>query len=86
MIVMAEQEVQSPVSRKGSKVGSNQPLSPGSRSDPGRVPSPFEKAIDPTEIEKQLSTIGEQQLSHARSQLELTRNYPGRDKKKQDNA
>ena len=29
-------EVNSPVSRKGSKVGSNQPMSPGARSDPGR--------------------------------------------------
>ena len=33
---MAEQEVQSPVTRKGSKVGSNQPLSPGARSNPSR--------------------------------------------------
>ena len=33
-------EVESPVTRKGSKVGSNQPLSPGSRSDPGRVGGP----------------------------------------------
>jgi hypothetical protein len=31
-------EVQSPVSRKGSKVGSNQPLSPGARSNPSRGP------------------------------------------------
>jgi hypothetical protein len=30
-------EVLSPVSRKGSKVGSNPPLSPGARSDPGRA-------------------------------------------------
>jgi hypothetical protein len=37
---MSEQEVQSPVSRKGSKVGSNQPLSPGARSDPGRAEGP----------------------------------------------
>jgi hypothetical protein len=34
---MPEREVCSPVTRKGSKVGSNQPLSPGARSDPGRV-------------------------------------------------
>jgi hypothetical protein len=33
---MAEREVQSPVSRKGSKVGSGQPLGPGARSDPSR--------------------------------------------------
>lgn len=42
------------------------------------VPSPFEKAIDPTEIDEQLATSGERQLNHARTQLELTRNYPGR--------
>jgi hypothetical protein len=36
---MPEKEVISPVTRKGSKVGSNQPLSPGARSDPGRVDS-----------------------------------------------
>ena len=29
------------------------------------VPSPFEKAIDPTEIDEQLATSGEQQLRHA---------------------
>jgi hypothetical protein len=33
-------EVQSPVSRKGSKVGCNPPLSPGARSDPGRDGGP----------------------------------------------
>jgi hypothetical protein len=33
---MAECEVQSPVSRKGSKVGSGQPMSPGARSNPSR--------------------------------------------------
>ena len=37
---MAEREVISPVTRKGSKVGSPQPLSPGARSDPGRVGGP----------------------------------------------
>ena len=31
-----EREVQSPVTRKGSKVGSNQPMSPGARSNPSR--------------------------------------------------
>lgn len=30
----------SPVTRRGSKVGSNQSLSPGARSDPGRVEGP----------------------------------------------
>lgn len=33
---MAECEVKSPVSRPGSKVGSNQPMSPGARSNPSR--------------------------------------------------
>jgi hypothetical protein len=33
---MAECEVQSPVSRKGSKVGSGQPQSPGAFSSPSR--------------------------------------------------
>lgn len=42
------------------------------------VPSPFEKAIDPTKIDEQLSTVGDQQLRHAQAQLELTRHYPGR--------
>ena len=31
---MAECEVNSPVNRKGSKVGSGQPLSPGARTNP----------------------------------------------------
>jgi hypothetical protein len=31
---MAEREVMSPVTQKGSKVGSNQPLSPGAKSSP----------------------------------------------------
>jgi hypothetical protein len=43
------------------------------------VQSPFEQAIDPTEIDEQLATSGEQQLRHANQQLELTRRYPGRD-------
>jgi len=33
---MGVSEVVSPISRKGSKVGSGQPLSPGARSNPGR--------------------------------------------------
>lgn len=33
---MAEQEVLSPVTRKGSKVGSGQPMSPGAQSSPSR--------------------------------------------------
>jgi hypothetical protein len=37
---MSGQEVQSPVSRPGSKVGSNQPLSPGARSNPSRDSGP----------------------------------------------
>jgi hypothetical protein len=38
---MPEKEVCSPVTRKGSKVGSGQPLSPGARSNPshGRTDS-----------------------------------------------
>jgi hypothetical protein len=37
---MPMQEVCSPVTRKGSKVGSGQPMSPGARSDPGRLGGP----------------------------------------------
>jgi hypothetical protein len=37
---MGISEVVSPVTRRGSKVGSNQPLSPGARSDPGREGDP----------------------------------------------
>jgi hypothetical protein len=33
-------EVESPVSRKGSKVGSGQPLGPGARSNPSRGGGP----------------------------------------------
>ena len=44
---MAEQEVQSPVSRKGSKVGSGQPLSLGARSDPGRATGPQPDSVPP---------------------------------------
>lgn len=40
-------EVQSPVSRRGSKVGSNQPLSPGARSDPGRAEGPKFDSVPP---------------------------------------
>jgi hypothetical protein len=46
-----------------------------------QVPSSFEKAIDPSQIEEQLATSGEDQLRHARNQLELTKHYPGRDDK-----
>ena len=35
---MAEREICSPVSIKGSKVGSGQPMSPGARSSPSRGP------------------------------------------------
>jgi hypothetical protein len=37
---MPIRELVSPVTRRGSKVGSNQPLSPGARSDPGREGGP----------------------------------------------
>jgi hypothetical protein len=33
-------EVESPVTRKGSKVGSGQPLGPGARSNPSRATDP----------------------------------------------
>ena len=38
---MAEREVCSPISIKGSKVGSGQPLSPGARSNPSRGRTDF---------------------------------------------
>ena len=44
---MPEQEVCSPVSRKGSKVGSGQPLSPGARSNPSRSEGPKFDSIPP---------------------------------------
>lgn len=44
---MAECEVKSPVSIKGSKVGSGQPLSPGARSNPGRVGGPRFDSVMP---------------------------------------
>jgi hypothetical protein len=46
---MPEREVVSPVTRKGSKVGSvsGQPLSPGARSDPGRVGGPKFDSVPP---------------------------------------
>lgn len=43
---MAE-EVCSPVSRKGSKVGSGQPISPGARSSPSRATGPQTDSIPP---------------------------------------
>lgn len=45
---MAEREVESPVSRKGSKVGSNPPLGPGSRSDPSRPHSEQDSVPPPS--------------------------------------
>jgi len=42
---MGISEVCSPVTRKGSKVGSGQPLSPGARSDPGREGGPKFDAV-----------------------------------------
>jgi hypothetical protein len=44
---MAEQEVESPVTRKGSKVGSNQAKSPGAFSKPSRGPGPHTDNIPP---------------------------------------
>jgi hypothetical protein len=40
-------EVVSPISRKGSKVGSGQPLSPGARSDPSRRDQAEAPSIQP---------------------------------------
>jgi hypothetical protein len=44
---MPEKEVQSPVSRRGSKVGSGQPLSPGARSNPSRGDAERDPASEP---------------------------------------
>lgn len=44
---MAEQEVMSPVTRKGSKVGSNQILSPGAKSSPSRGAGPQIDSVPP---------------------------------------
>jgi len=44
---MGISEVSSPVSRKGSKVDSGQPLSPGARSAPGRVDQTEAPAAEP---------------------------------------
>ena len=44
---MAECEVQSPVSRKRSKVGSGQPMSPGARSSPSRNEGPQFDSVPP---------------------------------------
>ena len=57
-------EVCSPVSRKGSKVGSGQPLSPGARSDPGRVEGPRFDSVPP-------------QPSHARASMHQEDPIPG---------
>jgi len=40
-------EVCSPVTRKGSKVGSGQPLSPGARSNPDRAGGPKFDSVQP---------------------------------------
>jgi hypothetical protein len=40
-------EVMSPVTRKGSKVGSQQPLSPGAKSSPSRSGGPQTDSIPP---------------------------------------
>ena len=44
---MAEQEVISPVTRKGSRVGSNQTLSPGAKSSPSRGAGPQVDSVPP---------------------------------------
>jgi hypothetical protein len=40
-------EVESPVTRKGSKVGSGQPMSPGARSNPSRGSGPQTDSVPP---------------------------------------
>jgi hypothetical protein len=40
-------EVNSPVNRKGSKVGSNQPMSPGARTNPSRGGGPQTDSVPP---------------------------------------
>jgi hypothetical protein len=40
-------EIESPVTRKGSKVGSNQPMSPGARSNPSRGSGPQADSVPP---------------------------------------
>ena len=44
---MGISDVASPVTRKGSKVGSRQPLSPGARSDPSRRDQTEAPSIQP---------------------------------------
>jgi len=44
---MGISEVCSPVTRRGSKVASGQPLSPGARSDPGREGGPKFDSVPP---------------------------------------
>jgi hypothetical protein len=45
---MGISEVVSPVTRRGSKVASGQPLSPGARSDPGREGGPKFDNVQPS--------------------------------------
>jgi hypothetical protein len=52
---MAETEVRSPISRRGSAVGSGQPLSPGARSNPGRVDAPRAAASEPPRLDARRS-------------------------------
>jgi hypothetical protein len=40
-------EVESPVTRKGSKVGSNQPMSPGAKSNPSCGSGPQTDSVPP---------------------------------------
>jgi hypothetical protein len=44
---MPERDVCSPVTRKGSKVGSGQPMSPGARSNPDRRGGPKFDSVPP---------------------------------------
>jgi hypothetical protein len=57
---MGISDVCSPVSRKGSKVGSGQPLSPGARSAPGRAGGPKFDSVPPQPTHGRTSTHQEQ--------------------------
>jgi hypothetical protein len=56
-------EVESPVSRKGSKVGSGQPLSPGARSNPSRGTGPQTDSVPPQSTHGGTSRHSEPPLS-----------------------
>jgi len=57
-------DICSPVTRKGSKVGSGQPLSPGARSSPSRAEGPRFDSVPP-------------QPSHGRTSIHQEQPIPG---------